>query len=102
MRPENVCLCKDERTKDTAIDMRFSRKMDDGIDRVCFDRRSQKFSIANVAADKVQTVCEVGEILGIAGIGQFVKVDDAIIVAGDESDEIASDETCSARYENIA
>ena len=82
-----------------AVDVRFSGKIDDGAGFVFGKKARYQRSIADVATyeDVTWVALQAGEILEIAGVGEFVEIDDGLIgLIQPVENEIAADKSGTA------
>ena len=87
------------RAVDRAIHMRLSREVDDGAGSVLVQKAGKQRSIPKIAVHK-HVACitvQTGEVLQVAGVGEFVQVDDRLVAGGQPVDhKIAADEAGAA------
>ena len=85
--------------------MTLRGKMYDRIDVVFFENHIDNCIVADIAFDKrvPGIVCNILQVLRIAGIGQGIEVYYLIIRSGLEHmpDEVAADKSCSTGYQNF-
>jgi len=84
-----------------AVNMRFSREVDDSTRLVLGQQSGDEVKVANAAFDEHMPCIAVerGEILQIAGVGQLVEVDDGFVGLGQPvEDKIAANETSGAGH----
>ena len=70
------------RAVDRAIDMRFGRKINHCARLVFSQQLADQIKVADIAVgkDMLGVAFETGEIFEIAGVGEFVEVDDRLII----------------------
>ena len=86
--------------------MSLGGKIYDGVRLFATECFLHEIGVGNVAVNKaisawVARPFLVGEILRIAGVGEQIEIDDAILraLAQDEFDELTSDKTATAGYQ---
>jgi hypothetical protein len=77
-RAKHIGLNERLRTKDGAIYMRLSRKMNDGVNLVLTEQGGNKLAVANISLHKDVSfgIGQVFEIFETAGVGQRIEIDD--------------------------
>ena len=83
--------------------MGFGRKVQDGSRFVFGQQTGHQIFVTNIALNEDVTlvVSQRRQVVQIAGIGQFVQIDDGLIMAGKPCvDKIAADKTCAAGDKN--
>ena len=96
-RAHHVGAREREGILDAAVHMALGRKMDDAVYPVVADDAAHQLQVGDVALDEriVRPVFDVLEVCQVAGVGQFVKVDDVIfgIFFDKETHYVRSDES---------
>ena len=86
--------------------MAFGCKMDNAIDVVLSENGQHSLKIANIATLKmvIVAILDIFEIGKIACVCQFVEIDDVVlrIFVDEEPNDVAADESGSARYDDAA
>ena len=100
---QDVCPRKGERILYAPVHVRLCCKVYDRIDLFLPHQCQNRIDVADISLDEavVGTILYVLEIGKVAGIGQFIEIDDAVIrVFPDEMpDQVRADEARSSGYE---
>ncbi len=104
-RPHHIRADKIRRAKDRAVDVRFRREMDDGVDLVFAQQPIDQLSITNIALNKDVSL-RVRQILQVfegTSVRQQIEVDDFRLWFGfqQKSDEICPDKARAASDEDV-
>ena len=80
---DHIGLEELDRTEDGAVDMRFGRKVDDGVDGIVRHHPVEQLAVADAAVDECEAVVGTarGKVLFIAGVGQQVQPHHAQVFA---------------------
>jgi hypothetical protein len=86
--------------------MAFGREMNDAVDGILLEEREHIIEFADVAFHEniIGTVFDVFQVGQIAGISEFVEIDDAVvgIFVHKQPNHVRSDESGAARNEDIS
>ena len=96
---DDVGLDEVFRAVNAAVDVRFGCKVDDGAGFVVGKKAGYQRGIADVSTyeDVTRVALQAGEILEIAGVGEFVEIDDGLIgLIQPVENEIAADKSGTA------
>ena len=104
-RAEDIGLCKCERILDRTVHVGLRRKMDYSVDLVVCHNLQHLLEVAYVCLDEdiVWAILYILEIREVAGIGELVDVDYAVvgIVLHEQSHDVAADESRTSGYHYI-
>ena len=83
---------------DGAVDVAFCGKVEDGVGNVLLQSLAQQASVADVAVDEGvgRGVRQVGERGRVSGVGERVKIDNAVPRGEGKPDEVGADEAAAA------
>lgn len=104
-RPHHVGLCKGERILDAAVHVAFRGQVDDAVHVILLHHATHAIEVADVHSDEavVGAVLYVLEIGQVAGVSEFVKVDDVVfgVFVDKEAHHVRSDESRASCYQNV-
>ena len=93
-----------ERVFDTPVHVALGGKMDDAVHLFLLHKGVEAFEVADVHLDElvVRLVLYVLEVFQVAGVGQFVKVDDLVlgIFVDKQADNVTADESGTSGYDD--
>ena len=99
-RPHDVCPGKCEWVFYRPVHVALGRKVDYAVDGVLPHEREHGIIVADVPLDKcvVGLVLDITEVCQVAGVGQFVEIDDVVVGIGvdEKADDMAAYEACPA------
>ena len=103
----DVGLDERRRLQQRAVDVALGGEVDDGVDLV--DQLPDELGVADVALHEAVALAQrpafdVEQVVGVAGVGQLVEVDDLVVVVlrQEVADEVAADEARAARDEYLS
>lgn len=105
-RAHHVGLREGERIFDASVHMAFGGKVDDAVHAVLRQQFPDGFEVANVRLYKsiVRAAFYIFQVRQVAGISQFVQVDDAVlrIFVHEKAHHMAADKSGAAGYDYVA
>ena len=105
-RAHDIGAGEDERILDRTIDVAFGGQVDHSVDIVLAEHFADGVVVADVGLDEgvVRSIFDVSQVGQIAGIGQFIEIDDPIvgIFVYEEPHHMRADESGAAGNEDVA
>ncbi len=103
--PNDICLNEFGRAFNTAINVGFGSKMDDGIDVLFCKQVIEQFTITDISTHETiaWVIIETGKVGQIAGIGQVVDIYDSASIETfqDKTNKVGAYETTAPGNEYI-
>ena len=103
---QNIGLGKGEGILDGAVNMALGSEVDHAVDRIVLEDLADCVKVADVGLDEdiVGGYFDVLQVGQVAGIGQFVEIDDAVIrvFLDEETDNMAADKASAAGNKDVS
>jgi len=100
---DDVGLDEVFRAVDGAVDVALGGEVDDGARLLFGEQFADQGAVADVALDEdvALVAVQAGEVLQVAGVGEFVEIEDRLVVLSQPvEDEVRADEAGAAGDEN--